>query len=68
MSDLQKVFVYLTDDQKERVRSLAYKLRVSQSKILLALALPGLDKLETMAEERPDAVREMLLKRVGGVA
>ena len=68
MTKRNQVFVEVTEEEKELVRTLAFKLRLTQSNIVKAVAFPTLRKLEDAVDdpEKARKIRAELLKRVSG--
>ena len=68
MSKRLQVFVTVNEGQKELVRLLAYKLRMSESDIMKAAAMPVLHKLMESVENPEEAkkIRTLLLTRLNG--
>ena len=70
MSQRLQLFVEVNEEEKEMVRKLSYLLRMSQSNIVKAAALPVIRKLAAAVEE-PDGikkVRTVLIQRLDGEA
>lgn len=68
MTKRNQVFVEVTEEEKELVRTLAFKLRLTQSNIVKAVAFPTLRKLEEAVEdpEKARKIRAALLKIISG--
>lgn len=70
MSQRLQLFVEVNEEEKEMVRKLSYLLRMSQSNIVKAAAMPVIRKLAAAVEE-PDGVnkvRTVLMQRLDGEA
>ena len=68
MSQRLQLFVEVNEEEKEMVRKLSYLLRMSQSNIVKAAAMPVIRKLAAAVEE-PDGVkkvRTVLMQRLDG--
>lgn len=63
-----QVFVAVSPEQKELVRELSFKLRMSESDLMKATALPALYKLRDVVDDPDEAkkVKELLTKRIKG--
>lgn len=70
MSQRLQLFVEVNEEEKEMVRKLSYLLRMSQSNIVKAAAMPVIRRLAAAVEE-PDGikkVRTVLMQRLNGEA
>ena len=68
MSQRLQLFVEVNEEEKEMVRKLSYLLRMSQSNIVKAAAMPVIRRLAAAVEE-PDGikkVRTVLMQRLEG--